>query len=265
MRRLDELLTHATTRGERMGPERLIERLERRLQGESEVVVAAPRRGLTMLDTKERPFPAEIPSNGRTRWAFALAGFAVAVAAVVAAVILIGGTSSDSAEGPQTPLEVLAVLEEAVRAVDPVQYADLTLITPTGTDEGFMEWNIALGLDPVLSDCSKNANSVDGNPVTCTVTMGEDYFFSTVLGENASSWVDIRVDNDGTFNLQSWPPPLGLTTIEAEMRLWIKETHPEVEDRMFGSDYADIRFSREAGELHMEYLDEYLAYRKTNS
>ena len=52
MRRLDELLTHATARGERMGPERLIERLERRLQGESEVVVAAPRRGLTMLDTK---------------------------------------------------------------------------------------------------------------------------------------------------------------------------------------------------------------------
>ena len=265
MRRLDELLTHATARGERMGPERLIERLERRLQGESEVVVAAPRRGLAMLDTKERPVPTEPPNRNRSRWGYALTGFAVVVAAVVAVVILIGGTSSDSAEGPQTPLEVMAVLTEAVQAVDPVRYADITPTTPTGSGYQFLEWNLALGLDPVLSDCRINSNSVDGNPVTCTVTMGEDYFFSTVLDENASTWVDIRVDQDGTFDVQSWPPPLGLTPIEAEMRLWIQETHPEVEDRMFGSDYSDIRFSREAGELHMEYLDEYLAYRKANS
>jgi len=203
------------------------------------------------METTKRPW---------TRWGFPLIGLAVLAAAVVVAVIAIGGSS----DAPETPTEVMTVLGAAVEDADPVKYADLSFATPTGQGQQFLEWNIALGLDPVFADCTQGSG-VTGNPVKCDVSMGEDYFFSTVLGENLTTTASVRVDNDGTFDIASWPPPFGLTTVEGEMRAWIQETHPELEDRMFGSDYADIRFSQEAGELHMQYLDEYLTYREANN
>ncbi|NNC93422.1 MAG: hypothetical protein HKN80_13115, partial [Acidimicrobiia bacterium] len=103
MRRLDELLTAASNRGDRMGSDLLIERLERRLSGEREVTVAAPTRRGEMIETTERPTTTgEIPKQPRIRWAIALAGFAVAVVAVVGAAILFGGSDSDVA-APETP------------------------------------------------------------------------------------------------------------------------------------------------------------------
>ncbi|MDH3605724.1 MAG: hypothetical protein OER12_01870 [Acidimicrobiia bacterium] len=214
-----------------------------------------------MVTTSERPDTTETTKRTWTRWGFPLIGLAVVAAAVVVAVIAIGGSS----DAPETPTEVMTLLGTAVEEADSAQYADLTVTAPTGQGKDFLEWNVALGLDPDFSDCTKNAASATGNPVTCDVTMGKDYFFSTVLDENLSTTVSVRVDTDGAFDVQGWPPPFGLTTVEADMRAWIQETHPQLEDRMFGSDYADIRFSQEAGELHMQYLHEYLAYREANN
>ena len=121
MRRLDELLTHATARGTRMGPERLIDHLERRLRGETEVVVAAPQRGTTMLDTKERPTtPTEPAPRRRTRWAYALAAFALVAGSVALAVTLLGdGGEEDVAEITQDrAIELTQQFAANVRAGD---------------------------------------------------------------------------------------------------------------------------------------------------
>ena len=252
-----------------MGPDRVIEHHERRLAGEREVIVAAPPRRGAMVATRERPTPTtETPKRPRTRWALALAGFAVVVVAVVGAVVLFGGGNDDVA-APETPAEVMALMATAVEQADPAQLTNLLSQPPDEGDEGFLEWNLALGMDPTFTDCQVNSAAVPTPEtiVTCQVTMGEDYFFSTVLDENLPTYVRVRVETDGTFDVLAWPDPDGLVGIESDMRKWIKATHPQLEDRMFDSNgYAGVlRFSEESGELHMEYLAEYLAYREANS
>ncbi|MBT8203041.1 MAG: hypothetical protein HKN74_12375 [Acidimicrobiia bacterium] len=264
MRRLDELLSHAAERGSWMGPDRLIERLECGLMGEREVLVAAPPRRRAMVATREKPTPTtEIPKRSRNRWAIALAGFAVAVAAVVGAVLVFG--ADDDVAAPETPAQVMALMTTAIEQADPTQFTNLSSPASLGDDGGrdFLEWNLALGLNPVFTDCETSAYTT----VVCDVTMGEDYFYSQVLEENLLTTVRVQVAPDGTFDVLSWPDPPGLVLVDRDMRTWIQATHPELEDRMFdNAGFAGVlRFSREAGELHMQYLDEYLTYREANS
>ncbi|NNC91782.1 MAG: hypothetical protein HKN80_04760, partial [Acidimicrobiia bacterium] len=200
------------------------------------------------------------PKQPRIRWAIALAGFAVAVVAVVGAAILFGGSDSDVA-APETPAEVMALLGTAVEEADP----SLTDLSPVGVPygPGFLEWNLALGLNPEFDNCTTAGSGAI--MVSCDVTAGSDYFFSTVLKENVSSTVTVRVD-DRSFRVLNWPAFEGLADAEIEFRTWIQATHPELEGQMFGSDFAGVvRFDRTAGELHTQYLDEYLAYREANS
>jgi hypothetical protein len=264
MRRLDQLLSHAAERGDRMGPERLIERLERRLAGEREVIVAAPPRRGAMVATREKPTPTtDLPKRPTTRWAIALAGFAVAIVAVVGAVILFGGSDGDVA-APETPAEVMALLATALEEVDAVQSTELS--PPAGAlQPGFLEWHLALGMNPEFSDCANLGSGVV--MVKCSATMGDDFFFSVVLEENLPTTVTVRIDDDyATFDVMTWELAEGLAGVEFDMRDWIRETHPEIANRMFGWGVLDlVRFNQEAGQLHMQYLDEYLAYRKANS
>jgi len=70
------------------------------------------------------------------------------------------------------------------------------------------------------------------------------------------------VDEEGLFTGTSWPPPAGLTAIDAEFRDWIKATHPEMESQMWGgSGFLGIKMTRESDQLRMQLLDEYLASR----
>lgn len=267
MRRLDELLSHAAERGSWMGPDRLIDCLDRRLTGEREVIVAAlPRRG-AMAATTEKPTPStESLKRPRNRWAIALIGFVVAIVAVVGAVLIVGG--DDDVAAPETPAQVMARMATAVEQADPALLANLS---PASLEDGggrdFLEWNLALGLNPVFTDCELGSTGSTYTAVGCDVTMGEDYFYSQVLDENLLTIVRVQVDQEGVFAVLSWPDPPGLLSVDKDMRTWIQATHPELEDRMFDSTgYGGVlRFSREAGELHMKYLNEYLAYRDANS
>ena len=252
-----------------MGPERLIDRLECRLAGERDVIVAAPPRRGAMVATKEKitSSSTQIPKQRRNRWAIALTGFAGAVVAVVGAVLLFGG--DDDVAAPDTPAQVMALMATAVEQADPAQFTNLS--SPASLGEGggrdFLEWNLALGLDPVFTDCEISSAASSYTIVACDVTMGEDYFFSQVLDQNLATFVRVQVEQDGTFDVLAWPDPPGLVPIARDMRTWIQTTHPELEDRMFDSEgYAGVlRFSPEAGELHMQYLNEYLDYREATS
>lgn len=267
MRRLDELLSHAAERGSWMGPDRLIDRLDCRLTGEREVIVAAPPRRGAMVATREKPTPTtEMLGRPRNRWAIALVGFAVAIVAVVGAVLVFGG--DDDVAAPETPAQVMARMATAVEQADPALLANLSPATFEG-DGGreFLEFNLALGMNPVFTDCEIASTGPTYTDVACDVTMGEGYFYSQVLDENLPTIVRVQVDVDGVFDVLSWPEPPGLLSVDRDMRTWIQATHPELVNRMFDSaGYGGVlRFSREAGELHMEYLDEYLAYRDANS
>ena len=220
MRRLDELLTAAATRGDRRGPEDLIQHLERRMQGEREQVVAAP-------STRTGRDETRVAGHRRTRWAFALASFAVAVAANVRdgdlAAIRAGGPSPDDADVP------------------------------------FLEWMIGLDPEPQFTDCEVTSQSPNGSDVRCSVEYSPDSFFVKTLGVQPLTFA-ARITPDGALIVQGWPPPPGLSAIGTEMRTWIATTYPELEDRMFGTQgYAGFLFTREAGELLNQYVDEFLA------
>ena len=213
-----------------------------------------------MQRKKDPHRPSELPKRPTTRWAIALAGFAVAVVAIVGAVILFGGSDEDVA-APETPAEVMTLLARAVEQADPTQLTQLSS-TSVVWGPGFLEWNLALGMNPEFSDCATVGSGLV--MVGCSVTMGDDYFFSVVLEENLPTTLTVRIDG-ATFDVLTWPAPDGVVEVEADMRAWINETHPELENQMFGSDYFDVRFNQEAGQLHTQYLDEYLAYREANS
>ncbi len=262
MRQLDELLIQAADRGERAGPERLIEHLERRLDGEHEQVVAKEKRRGAMVTTTERPPPSEIPKRPWTRWAVALAGFAIVVAAVAVAVVAIGESDDDVAQAD--PFDVAQTFAQNMRAGDIEAIADMWT-GEMGDLRRFLEWNIALGTKPEFTDCRVIGETPGRTSVSCTVIEDENSFYSRLLGPQETT-VTAFVSDAGTFKGNTWPPPAGLLQAESQLRDWIVLTHPELEDKMFGTDYGGIvKMSTEAGELRMQYLDDYLAYRDANS
>jgi hypothetical protein len=119
-----------------------------------------------------------------------------------------------------------------------------------------MGWQIAyLGFDPIFSDCAGSGS------VGCGLSYGEDYFYSAVLGYNVTGTMSVQVGNRGEFIITSWPFPSEVIRVEADLRTWVRATHPELEVRMFGNDaYGVFKFSEEAARLHAQYLDEYMAH-----
>ncbi len=175
------------------------------------------------------------------------------IAAAGAFLVAVAGCSSGN-----TPEGVMERMGAAVEAANPEEFEDLSAPLDA-EEESFLGWILAMEADPEFTNCEGTA------AVTCDVTMGEDYFFSVLEDDNLASTVTVSVRPDGTFGVMSWPPPEGLVAAEVELRTWIRETHPEEEDRMFGSILGVLKFTEEAGELHMEYLDEYMAYREANA
>jgi len=245
-----------------MGPDWVIEHLERRLAGERQVIVAAPPRRGAMVATRERPTPTtDLPKRPRTGWAIALTGFAVAIAAIVGAVILFGG--DDDVAAPESPAEILELYAVAIQEVEPGRFAELNPVSDETLDR-FLDWQIGLGMNPTFSNCSI-AGSASTSLVACDLTAGGDDFFSTVLGDNLTTTVGAVVDSSGSLVMSAWPAPQGVLDVERDMREWIRLEHPELESEMFGFDYAGVvKFDKTAGELHMQYLDDYLAYREAN-
>ena len=259
MRRLEELLTHAADRGDRMGPDRLIEHLQRRLEGEREVVVAgSTRRGL-MVTTKERPTTSEIPERPRKRWALALTAFAV-VAGAVAIVAIVLGTS-----GNEEVTEAEAI-ELAEGFATNLRNGDIDALIVGGPVDGdfnrpFVEWHVGLQTNPQFTDCRVAQQSIDGSGVVCNVAYSPDSFFVRPLGSTTNT-VAVLVTPDGLVSLEGWLLPAGLSGVAEDFRLFLEAEHPDLVDTVFGpGGYAGFAFSREAGETIDQYQAEFLQHR----
>ena len=176
------------------------------------------------------------------------------MAAVAVAVVTLG--EEDVAD--RDPVTIVAEFEDNIRAGD--LQALIAGAVDADTDVEFVEWMIGLDADPRFTNCNVTRQTSNGSDVRCSVQYDPDSFFVKTLGEQELSFA-ARTTPDGKITVQGWPPPPGLGTVAFEMQAWIQTAHPELEDRMFGigQGYAGLIFSREAGELLNEYVDEFLA------
>ncbi len=131
-------------------------------------------------------------------------------------------------------------------------------------DLGFWEW-ISILEKPRFTDCQVLNETANGSDIRCTYRIGEDTWMSQVLGIQATTTFTALVDTEGVLTPSFASAPPGEIQAEVDFREWIRATYPDDEDRMFGNDAAEVyRFSKESAELHMQYLDEYLAYKQQN-
>lgn len=227
-----------------------------------------------MVTTKERKATEQVPEQApeKRRNIRVPLVILVAVAAALVALLLAGGGDDEAdpamtpigqpaavAATPGSPEWVMEELAAAVKPLDPVAFEGITAPVE-GSGAGFLEWNLALGMDPSFSDCAMTPGASTAT-VTCSVTMGEEYFFSRLAGSNLATVVNGSISNStARLSVTGWPAPAGLVEAEEDFREWIRANHPEEESSMFGNDFAGIiKFSKEAGELHTQYAGEYIA------
>jgi hypothetical protein len=226
------------------------------------------RREGAMVASKERPTTVDQPSE-RPWWmrpVVAVTAIVVVAVAVVAAVLLLG----DGDEEDVDPIESVQEFAENLRQGN--MAAAAAFLAPEYAvdgdtelfDLGFWEW-ISILEKPEFTDCQVLNETANGSDIRCTYLIGEDTWMSQVLGVQATTTFTASVDTEGVMRPSFASAPPGEIQAEVDFREWIRATHPADEDRMFGGDAAEVyRFSKESAELHMQYLDEYLAYKATN-
>lgn len=251
MRRLDESLTKLAERGEPVGADVLIDRVEQRLALGSDPVVVAidPRR--TDMQTQH-----ETPSPTRTRGPLiAVAAFASAVLIAVAALVVIQLTEQESlvAGQPPGPLEEFV---EAIQAGDTEKVDAMLSIS----QRAFPRWLIGLDASGIeFTDCE----AMPSNRIVCSVSMGPDWFYSRIVGYPLQTTFAAQIGDERILGPE-WPTPEGLVEAEAEFEAWVLATYPERYDTMFveapfGPE--NIKFGTESGMARSELLDEFLASR----
>lgn len=243
MRRLDQLLSDAAVRGDRMGPDWVIEHLEHRLAGERAVVVG--------LDRKLREASAP---TWRKRVILALAGFAVLVMAVVA----VGFLTRDSNPEEVADRAALAHIQEFAERFRQGDLAGVGTMGPAGIPNPLSEWLIGLRAEPEFTNCEITGRSSNGRDIRCAVTYGDEYFFSQVAGGPVSTSIRAGVSPDGIISVTHWPPQEGLVEAAAQFRVWLEEFHPESAELIAGYDYAGLAWSLEGAEESMRLLPDYL-------
>ncbi|MBT8163998.1 MAG: hypothetical protein KJO97_00495 [Acidimicrobiia bacterium] len=212
-----------------------------------------------MVTTTERPTPTEIPPRPRRRYAIALAAFAV-IAVAVAVTAFLGSSGTEEVAEPG-PIELVQDFGEKFRAAD---IDGLKAMSPNGqTDERFVEWHHGLNSSPEFTECAITRDTVNGQTVRCTVQFNPDSFFARMGSPSTAASLD--VSPGGKVGVVSFPPPAGLTNMSAEVRAFLEAEHPDLLDTVAGFDYSGLAFSREAGQVIDQHLDEFLAYRAANS
>ncbi|NNC91921.1 MAG: hypothetical protein HKN80_05470 [Acidimicrobiia bacterium] len=203
-----------------------------------------------MQDLEERTSTEPVHESRRTGLVAMLAIIVLAAAAVVTWLLVRGG-------GEDTATDVIQEYAAAMRADDMESVAGFDADTAMG---GFVEWQIALQAEPTFTDCTEIVGP-RATSVTCVAAAGDEYFYTVIAGEQAITTVSGSVDEEGVLTGTSWPPPPRLQAIDADFRDWVKVTYPDLESRMWGGPVLGIKMTRESGELRMQLLDEYLAWR----
>ncbi|NNF69625.1 MAG: hypothetical protein HKN01_07615 [Acidimicrobiia bacterium] len=183
-------------------------------------------------------------------------GIVVLVVVLVAASI--GGAVWILNDEERTAIDVVQDLATAMREDNTALLQEVF-----GVSNSFIEWQIALELYPEFTDCSELPLSTGGTRVGCAVTYDINGFYPKVLGRGMTTTISGVVGDDGYLTGTSFPPPAGLLGIESELRTWVQEVHPELEDQLYGSPgFFGIKMTRESGELRMQLLDEFMASRQ---
>lgn len=170
------------------------------------------------------------------------------IAAVVAIVLVVR-----SGDEPMETSDVLAEITAGIEAIEGNEYGELTPNTDLA-DIAFIDWLLAIGGEPEIFGCEAPVIPV---AVTCNATLGSDFFFAQVLGEDPVGYLRASVFDSGTYVVTSWPPPPGVEAIEREFVSWVKETHPGDVPAVFGV----WTFTEASSDLHMQYLDEFIEAR----
>lgn len=188
----------------------------------------------------------------RTRWTPVVVIFLVAAVMAVlgfAAMFLLGGDDP-------TPTEVAEDLAAAVRDGDEGRIEEL--VAHSG-ERRFYRWLVSVEAAPVFSNCAEDSPRADGSvPVACDVAFGETFFYSRVLDTTLTTTVSGVIDTDGRWSGSNFPPPAEVVPAELELKRWVQRNRPELVDDMFSSGVG-LRFTEEAGAMHMDILEDYLA------
>ena len=253
MRQLDESLTQLAERGERVGADVLLERVEHRLAlGTDPTIVALdPRRtGMQMQEETAQP------QRTRGPW-LAAAAFGLAIVVAVAAVVAMQLTDEESLVAGQPP----GTLEDFVTAVQDGDAEAAVILGGNQLAAPFLEWIIALDLSGAEF---RNCKLRDSLRTTCSVSAGPNWFYSRIVGHPMWSTFSTRVLDDRLHNTM-WDTPPGLVDADAEFEAWVIERYPERYATMFApADVfapGNIRFGTESGLARMELLEEFLASR----
>lgn len=95
--------------------------------------------------------------------------------------------------------------------------------------------SMALKAEPTLSACTPYG--LAGTHVVCELTFGEDYFYSQVLAETLTTRFGIFVEDGRVWasdlEIPAGETPNGVLAAEAEFRVWVERTRPELYDQVF--------------------------------
>ena len=275
MQQLDRALIELADRGEAIGPDLMLERLERRLAGEPETVVLALDSRRTAVQTQERKTIGE-SGHRKSRGPLVAAAAFAGVIAVVGVLLVLGLTGDDSpvptttppaatTAAPQTTVAPVmtvaqgqALMDDFVAALKAgdAEVARALIIDDGSVGPDYLGWLIALDTTGVeFFDCTYEPDSV-----TCQTTMGPNHFFERIHGENVENTFTATLENGLIVN-PSWPAQSADQTAEGAFRIWAQETHPELADVMFDTSFLRVVFTEESGKARAALVDEYLVYR----
>ncbi len=151
--------------------------------------------------------------------------------------------------------------------------SSLALVNDSVTfhNHDFIRWLIGLDTSGVeFTDCVPNAletvYTADGAlagrlmDVTCSISMGPDWFYSRITGEVMEAEFSARVFA-GTITIAKFDALSGVAEADREFEAWVEQVYPERYDEMFAanSELANILFDDPSGAARTELAAEYLA------
>lgn len=191
-------------------------------------------------------------------WTSPIAIGAAVVATIIVAVVVIGSRGGDDAGS-----DPVATFQEYVTSIESGNI-DAILAGPSLPNFDtiqLLEWMTAINADLEFTSCWPLTQDSEGTRVRCSVTYGPDFFYSRVMQHELTTEVTGVVTPDGEARLREWPVPAGLAEAADAFRRWIAYEHPQIEEELFDDQRPDgLRLSSQAGEHHVRYIDDYLAY-----
>lgn len=122
--------------------------------------------------------------------------------------------------------------------------------------DGVTEWLMATGADDLRFENCEPVEFTSNH--VCDVTFGENWIYNRASAEPIVSRM-VYEEIDAQLRIVDWPAPDSLMALDAELRDWVEENHPERVDEMWT--FTATIWNREGGEARMDVAEEWLASR----